>query len=66
MLVTLNGKETELADGMTVTELLKSKKLPPETVVVEQNMEIIPTDAFGTTTINDGDHLEVLRFVGGG
>ncbi|WP_432736685.1 sulfur carrier protein ThiS [Maridesulfovibrio sp. FT414] len=66
MLITLNGKNTELADGMTILDLLKSKELTPETVVVEQNREIIPADAFGNTEINDGDHLEVLRFVGGG
>lgn len=66
MIATLNGKETKLDEGLTVLALLESKGLVPDTVVVELNKEIIPADTFSTTTLNDGDHLEVLRFVGGG
>ncbi len=66
MLITLNGKETELSDATTILDLLKSKELTPDTVVVELNRKIVDADAFETIEINDGDHLEVLRFVGGG
>ncbi|WP_319759036.1 sulfur carrier protein ThiS [Maridesulfovibrio sp.] len=66
MIVKLNGKDAELTASMTVLELLESKNLVPETVVIELNMEIIPAENYGTTEINDGDHLEILRFVGGG
>lgn len=66
MIVTLNGKKTELTDNLSILQLLESKELTPDTVVVELNKEIIMSDLFSTTTINDGDHLEVLRFVGGG
>ena len=66
MTVTLNGKETELTGAMTVLALLESKGLDPETVVVELNREIVSAENFSATQINDGDHLEVLRFVGGG
>ncbi|QGY40695.1 sulfur carrier protein ThiS [Pseudodesulfovibrio cashew] len=66
MQIVLNGSETELADGITVLGLLESRDISAEAVVVELNREIVPADAFGETTLNDGDHLEVLRFVGGG
>ncbi|WP_319779020.1 sulfur carrier protein ThiS [Maridesulfovibrio sp.] len=66
MIVRLNGKEAELTASITILELLESKNLAPETVVVEVNMEIIPAESYGSTKINDGDHLEILRFVGGG
>ncbi|WP_419780233.1 sulfur carrier protein ThiS [Maridesulfovibrio sp.] len=66
MIVKLNGKEAELPGEMTVNELLESKKLAADTVVVELNMEILPAEDYGSTKINDGDHLEILRFVGGG
>ncbi len=66
MIITLNGKQAELADGLSVLALLESKELTPDTVVVELNKQIIMSDAFSTTIINEGDHLEVLRFVGGG
>ncbi len=66
MIVTVNGKETDLADGVSVLDLLKSRKLAPDTVVVELNREIVLADRYGATVLSDGDQLEVLRFVGGG
>ncbi|OEU67332.1 MAG: thiamine biosynthesis protein ThiS [Desulfovibrio sp. S3730MH75] len=66
MNVILNGKETETVDQMSVLDLLKSKQITADTVVVELNKEIVPSDNFKNIMLNDGDHLEVLRFVGGG
>lgn len=66
MRIVLNGKEVEVADGLTVLGLLESRDMPTDTVVVECNKEIISGDSFGETELNEGDHLEVLRFVGGG
>lgn len=66
MVVVLNGKETEAAQDMTVADLLAAKDITPETVVVERNGEIVPGENFASTALEDGDHLEVLRFVGGG
>ena len=66
MKVKLNGNEAELAAETTILELLESKNLTADSVVVELNMEIIPAESYGSTKINDGDHLEILRFVGGG
>ena len=66
MVVVLNGKNMDITEGMTLLDLLESKDISPETVVVEHNKGIVPADMFAATTLNDGDHLEVLRFVGGG
>jgi len=66
MVIILNGKEIEIADDLSVQGLLDARELKTDSVVVELNKEIILTDAFGETQLNDGDHLEVLRFVGGG
>ena len=66
MVVVLNGKKMDMTEGVTLLELLESKGLSPETVVVERNKEIVPADSFTDVVLNDGDHLEVLRFVGGG
>jgi thiamine biosynthesis protein ThiS len=33
---------------------------------VERNLEIIPRDRLGAVVLEDGDSVEVLRFVGGG
>jgi len=64
--IVVNGKELEVADGMTVLGLLELKEIGSGTVVVELNRDILPVEAFAETALNEGDHLEVLRFVGGG
>lgn len=66
MIVVVNGKEMDVASGTTVAELLAEKGIKPETVVVERNGDILPGAEFASATLADGDHLEVLRFVGGG
>lgn len=66
MVIIVNGKKTDIIDGMSIKALLDSKSIAVDTVVVELNKEIVPADALADTMLNDGDHLEVLRFVGGG
>ncbi|BCS87665.1 sulfur carrier protein ThiS [Pseudodesulfovibrio sediminis] len=66
MNIVVNGSEMELDEGATILDLLESKEISPSTVVVERNGEIVPGDMFGAMQLERGDHLEVLRFVGGG
>lgn len=35
-------------------------------VAVELNREIVSRGLWAETTLNDGDHLEIVHFVGGG
>lgn len=66
MIVVVNEKEMEIAPEQTVFDLLTTMGVSPDTVVVERNGGIVPSAAFAQTGLRDGDHLEVLRFVGGG
>lgn len=66
MNVTINGKAAELDEPLTILALLESRAIAPQAVVVERNGEIVPGELFGEVSLDDGDHLEVLRFVGGG
>ena len=66
MQVVLNGAKTEISDGTTIRQLLDGREIPVESVVVERNREIVPAERFDETELQDGDQLEVLRFVGGG
>ncbi|BDQ33100.1 sulfur carrier protein ThiS [Pseudodesulfovibrio portus] len=66
MIVVLNGKEYETGPGATIADLLAQRGVEPATVVVERNGDIVPGSDFASVALNDGDHLEVLRFVGGG
>jgi sulfur carrier protein len=67
MKITINGDATEVSDGLTVAGLLVERKVKmPEMVSVEVNGEILKREDFSATTINDGDAVEFLYFMGGG
>lgn len=63
----VNGKEKSWSQGMTVLDLLEELKINPDTVVIELNRaQIVPKTDFATTCLQNGDHIEVISFVGGG
>ena len=68
MKIKLNGQPEELNQvALTVSDLLKLQNVEmPEMVSVEHNGEILDRSSFDTTSINDGDAVEFLYFMGGG
>ena len=64
--VFLNGQETEVPEGLTLTTLLEWLKLPTDRVAVERNLVIVPREQWAATSIVRGDRLEIVHFVGGG
>jgi thiamine biosynthesis protein ThiS len=66
MTITVNGEARETADGQTVLGLLEELKLQPGATVVERNAAIVDRDAYASTALEEGDTLELVRFVGGG
>ncbi len=66
MKLTLNGKESDFADGLTVNELLVEQQVKtPEMVSVELNGQILKRSKFDTV-LKDGDKVEFLFFAAGG
>lgn len=66
MRVVVNGEEREVPEGATIAGLLESMELEPGAVVVERNREIVSRDDVDGVVLEEGDHLEIVRFVGGG
>lgn len=64
--IQLNGREREVAAGMTVLGLLEELDLVPGMVVVERNREILARDSYAAVRVVEGDRLELVHFVGGG
>jgi thiamine biosynthesis protein ThiS len=62
----VNGKVVQ-HDGPT-PHLVYLEKLgvSPRAVAVEHNAVIIERDAYATTTLADGDTVEIVKMVGGG
>ena len=64
-MVKVNGADRQLA-GVTVERLLAEDGYDSARVAVERNGEIVPRARYGDTVLQDGDSVEVVRFVGGG
>ena len=66
MRIVLNGEEREVADGVTVAELLATLDVARRHVAVERNSEIVPRARHGATEVAEGDRIEIVTMVGGG
>lgn len=64
-MVTVNGKEEALA-GVSLQAYLLREGYDLKYLAVERNGAIVPKSAYGETLLQDGDTVEVVRFVGGG
>jgi sulfur carrier protein len=62
----INGKRVELDAPASLIDYLERLGVSPRAVAVEHNGMIIDRDAYATTTLGDGDVVEIVRMVGGG
>jgi sulfur carrier protein len=66
MVVSVNGNEMRLPDGMNVDGLLDHLKVKREYTAVAVNREITPRTQYADTRLKDGDKIEIVRPMGGG
>jgi len=66
MQVTINGKDSDVPDGLTVRGLIVHLGLGDGPVAVEQNREIVPRAEHASRKVANGDTIEIVHFVGGG
>lgn len=64
-MVKING-EDRLVSGMTLKDFLAAEGYESGRLAVERNGEIVPRASYGETVLEDGDSVEIVRFVGGG
>jgi thiamine biosynthesis protein ThiS len=64
--LTINGEERALEAVASVTTLISLLGLDPRKVAVERNLAIVPRSLWSSTTLLDGDRIELVHFVGGG
>ncbi|MGA2344905.1 MAG: sulfur carrier protein ThiS [Candidatus Sulfotelmatobacter sp.] len=65
----INGEERDFGGSPTplnLTALVEILGMKADRVAVELNLDIVPRDRWAATTLNDGDRLEIVHFVGGG
>ena len=66
MTIKLNGEPHEVTGSLTVSDLLTRLQIDARRVAVELNLVVLKRHTFDTTTINEGDEVEIVNFVGGG
>lgn len=66
MNITLNGDRFTLAGPLTISGLLAQLDIDARSVAVERNFVVVKRDAYSTTTVEAGDQIEIVNFVGGG
>ena len=64
--ITVNGEVKTTETGQSVWSFLEGLKLDPKKVAVERNLEIVSKSLFKEVTIEEGDQLEIVHFIGGG
>lgn len=65
MRIQVNGELHEVA-AATVLALVEELGLDVRKVAVERNLEIVPRSLHATTSLAEGDRVELVQFVGGG
>ena len=67
VVITVNGEERRIPDGMSLADLLASLAVDARTVVIERNGTILrDRSSFASVGLVADDSLEIVHFVGGG
>ena len=66
MQLTINGDERSFEAPLSLAGLLEQLGLKLDRVAVEYNRNIVPRPQWSETSLEDGDRLEIVQFVGGG
>ncbi|WP_462367678.1 sulfur carrier protein ThiS [Ruminococcus callidus] len=67
MKITVAGVQKEVADGLTVAQLIVDENVEtPQYVTVTINDEFVENGTFEQTVLKDSDNVEFLYFMGGG
>ena len=64
--IRVNGEHRRVATGISFADLALELGLEPTRVAVERNLEIVPRSTLADVTVEDGDEIEIVTFVGGG
>jgi sulfur carrier protein len=64
--IAVNGEARTVPAGLSINALLDHFEIKRATAIVEYNRDVLDRKLFDDTIVQDGDALEIVRFVGGG
>jgi thiamine biosynthesis protein ThiS len=62
----LNGERREVADGISLAQLIVSLGLVPERIAIELNQGVVRRAEWAALDLKENDRIEIVHFVGGG
>lgn len=66
MKIFVNGEEREVSNALTAQQLVETLDLGGKRVAMEINREIVPRSTYPEHVLQEGDHVEIVRAIGGG
>ena len=66
MILVNNRDKIEWEEGMTIARLLEKCRFTAHQIHVFVNDELVSRGTFATHALQDGDHVRVIHFIGGG
>ena len=68
MIIELNGRETEIADGASAADAAVEAGWEPgrRGVAVAVDGEVVPGGRLGETALREGQRVEIVEAIGGG
>lgn len=66
MTIIVNGETKEYSTEVTLLEMMKDLDIVDKVMAAAVNMNIVKQDIWNSHTLNEGDKVELLDFVGGG
>ena len=62
----INGEQKQFPPDLSIAQLVATMPLAGKRFAIELNGEIVPRSGHATTSLRDGDKLEIVTAVGGG
>lgn len=66
MKISVNNKETEMANGSTLADLAAQLELPAQGVAIAVNNKMVPRAQWNDTILNENDSLVIIKAACGG
>ena len=66
MQISINGEHQNIADNITITQLLEQLEVEDKIVAISLNAKVVKKDTWTQVYLKEHDKLELLQFMSGG
>jgi thiamine biosynthesis protein ThiS len=66
MKLIVNGEARQVADAIPLAKLVEELRLTPGRLACEVNGAVVRRVDYATTSLSDGDTVEIVQMIGGG